>query len=421
MRSIHKLLVLALLLTACTTGPKTAPPDQPPAAQPKPVPATLTVAYRYGDSWRQVTPLESHVLAGPAEIRLAFSKPVRKDEVEQALQESQSAPVRGVLQWADDKTLFWRVAQMPPRVDFLLGEAHDQDGLPLPGGVPSLRVGEQPVLMEIDVAKLAETRLTPLPADILSAALSTDRTALNLKVWSPGASRWDWQTTDLHLVLDALVFKPGLVEGFQPRLPANLESWSLSPGGNLVAGLRLGAKQGERDLVLADVLGARQQVTASFVRRSGNNGNAGVAWSPGGERIAALTDSTAGADLVIMTVADRSVSTAARDLPVQAGTARLAWSADGRFLLAGTALVDLEKGTQTHLPGDAASARGAWEPGRPRLLYGGKEWENLTLVDALTGESRPLGAGFAVDWAGPGRAYVVRWTAAATRYRPPGQ
>ncbi|HWI65423.1 MAG TPA: hypothetical protein VNT75_26625, partial [Symbiobacteriaceae bacterium] len=72
MRSIHKLLVLALLLlTACTAGPKTAPPDQPPAAQPKPVPATLTVAYRYGDSWRQVTPLESHVLAGPAEIRLA--------------------------------------------------------------------------------------------------------------------------------------------------------------------------------------------------------------------------------------------------------------------------------------------------------------------------------------------------------------
>lgn len=435
MRSAHlfsRILLLALLLVGCTVpSPAPPPPATPekPTPSAKPMPASADVYYRYGDEWRKLTPLMSHVPPGPAEIRLTFSKPVRQDEVERALGEAQPAPIRGLLEWADERTMYWRIAELPARIDFLLGGAHDRDGLALPGGLPSLRVGEQPALVQVDLAKSAEKPVANLPADIVSAALSADREYLNLTVWTPGSTRWDWLTADLSLKLNGLQFQSGWAAGLQPRLPAGLESWSLNPGRSLLAGLRLAsqadaARRGERDLVLSDVLGGRQQVTPGFVARAGNAGNAGVVWSADGARVAALTDSAAGpgrSDLVAMDVAERKISTLVRDLPVAAGAARLAWSGDGRFLLAGPVLVDLQSGAQQRLPGDAATARGVWEPGKPRLLYSAKDWEVVLALDAVSGQSVPLGTGFLVDWAGAGQAYLIRWSAAGTRFVPPGQ
>lgn len=402
------------------TSPVTTPPS--PA---KPKPAEVTVQFRYGDAWRTVTALQSHIPPGAAELRLLFSKPVLQDEVEQALLAAQQAPIRGVLQWADEHTLIWRISQMPPRIDFLLGGAHDKDGVALPGGLTSLRVGEQPALVLVDLAGGAETRTAQLPPDILSADLTADGKHLNLTVWKPGATRWDWVTTDRYLELESKELENGRMEGFQPRLPANLESWALNPAGTLVAGLRAStAQSGVRDLVTADVLGARQQVTTGFVTRAPGTGTAGVIWSADGAQIGALTRAAANpnlSDFVSLTLADRSVTTPARDLPVPAGAARLAWSDSGRYLLAGPLLVDLETGTQTQLPGAPETARGVWEPGGTRLLYSAEDWGTVMAVDAATGESQTLGAGLVVDWAEPGRAYMVRWTASTSRYIPLGQ
>lgn len=430
-RTTSRLLLLAALLLGCSrTPPPPGPSSGTTAPPPKPqAPASVSLQYRYGDSWRRITTLNSHVQPGPAELQLAFSKPVKREEVERALMEAQPAPIRGVMQWSDDRTLYWRVVQLPPRVDFLLGEAHDQDGLPLPGGVPSLRVGDPPAFVRVDVSTSADAPLASLPPDIVSAALSGDRKYLNLTIWAPGATRWDWQTRDVYFTLDSGEFKSGRVEGFQPRLPANLESWAPSPARNLIAGLRLSAqpeaaRRGERDLVLTDVLGARQQVQPGFVTRAGTTGTAGVVWSADGARIAALTDSAAGpgrSDVAVMEVADRQVGVLVRDIPVPAGVARLAWSPDGRYLLVGSVLVDLQKGGQRQLPGDAALARGVWEPGGARLLYSVKDWDVVLVVDPASGEIKPLGAGLLVDWAAPGQAFVVRWSAANTRYLPPGQ
>ncbi|HYF93134.1 MAG TPA: hypothetical protein VD969_12960 [Symbiobacteriaceae bacterium] len=431
-RTISSFLLLAAFLMGCARTPPGAEPvtETGTPAPAKPVPASVTLQYRYGDAWRQVTNVTSHVPAGPAEIRLSFSKPVRREEVEQALMEAQAAPIRGVMRWTDDRTLNWQVAQLPPRVDFLLGEAHDQDGLALPGGIPSLRVGDPPTFVKADAAGGSDSPLAVLPPDIVSAALSTDHKYLNLTVWSPGATRWDWQTTGLYLDLDGGEIRVGRVDGFQPRLPANLESWAASPARNLVAGLRLSAqpeaaRRGERDLVLSDVLGARQQVQTGFVVRAGIAGNAaGVVWSADGARIAALTDSASGpgrSDVVAMDVADREVGVLIRDVPVSAGIARLAWSTDGRYLLAGPVVIDLSSGQQRVLPGDEASARGIWEPGGARLLYSARDWDAVLVVDAGTGQGKSLGPGLLIDWATPGQAYIIRWSAAGTRYLPPGQ
>lgn len=458
MRSVHimsGLLAAAIFLTGCARGTPGAKPEPPPSqAQPSnqqqppapsdpsgtpptsgspnptptapanPKPAEVTVQFRYGDAWRAVTVLQSHIPPGAAELRLLFSKPVRQDEVEQALLAAQPAPIRGVLQWADEYTLIWRITQMPPRIDFLLGEAHDKEGVPLPGGLTSLRVGEQPALVKIDLASGAETRTAQLPPDILSAALTKDGQYLNLTVWKAGATRWDWVTTDRYLTLESKDLKNGRVEGFQPRLPANLESWAINPSGTMVAGLRSSAQGEARDLVTADVLGARQQVIPGFVTRAPGAGTAGIVWSADGARVGALTRSAANpnlSDLVSLTLADRSVTTLARDLPVPAGTARLAWSEDGRYLLAGHLLVDLETGAQTQLLGAPVSARGVWEPGGTRLLYSAEDWGSMLLVDAATGETQSLGAGMAVGWAEPGQLLLIRWPASTTRYVPLGQ
>ncbi|MDF2627972.1 MAG: hypothetical protein K0R39_1803 [Symbiobacteriaceae bacterium] len=403
------------------TTPSSQTTTPPSPAQPKQ--AEVTVQYRYGDSWRTVTLLSSHLPPGAAELRLLFSKPVRPDEVEQALLAAQPAPIRGVLQWVDEHTLIWRISQMPPRIDFLLGDAHDKEGVSLPGGLTSLRAGEAPALVMVNLADGAETRISPLPPDILSADLTPDGKYLNLTVWKPGATRWDWVTTDRYLTLESQELKNGRVEGQQPRLPANLESWALSPSGHLVAGLRASAQGGLRDLVTADVVGARQQVAPGFVARAPGAGTAGVVWSADGARVGALAQSPASpdlSDLVTFTLADRSITALARDLPVPAGTARLAWSPDGRHMLAGTVLLNLETGARTQLPGTAETARGMWEPGGARLLYSAEDWGVTMLVDPATGEARELGRGLTVGWTEPGRIYLVRWPSSATRYMPLG-
>ncbi|MFZ5826475.1 MAG: hypothetical protein ACOY94_19455, partial [Bacillota bacterium] len=82
-------------------------------------PATVTVDQRFGHGWRPITVLDAYSTPGPSAVRLNFSKPVRREEVEQALLAAQSVPIRGLMEWTDDKTLTWQIAELPPRLDFL--------------------------------------------------------------------------------------------------------------------------------------------------------------------------------------------------------------------------------------------------------------------------------------------------------------
>lgn len=393
-------------------------------------PAKVSVDYRYADEWRPVTVLGSHLPPGPAEIKLTFSKPVRRQEVEKALAEAQPAPIRGLMQWPDDQTLIWAVAELPPRVDLLLGSSHDQDGLPLPGGIPSLRVGDPPTLVAADLGGLADRPLAVLPPDLLSAQITADRKAVNLVVWTPGTTRWDWQTTDLVVDLATGTLKSGRVEGVQPRLTGELENWLVNPGATLVAGFRPGteatpAQPGARDMVVRDLRGGREQVFRGFALQAGAPGTgAFLAWSADGLKVAALSDrpgSPGSADLVVADIPTQQRRVLVQALPVAAVGTRLAWSPDGRYLLAGHLLVDLSTGQPQVLPGDPGTARGAWEPGGNRLLYSTRDWEALFLFDPTAGEPFPLGRGFLVDWEAQGKPLVIRWTASNSRYVPPGQ
>lgn len=456
-------LVLAVLLSACSRpvtepaspgtevqspAPKTEPaPAKPVPKDPQPprttkpangtpatpgqptrpgTPAGVTVEYRDANGWQPVSFMQSHLPPGPAELRLRFSRPVRRAEVEQALAEAQPAPVRGLLQWEDDQTLVWRIADMPPRLDLSLSEAHDQQGITLPGGLPSLRVGTAPTLVIVNFAEGMEQPIAALPPDIVNAALSPDGKFLNLMVWKPGAHRWDWQVENLSLDLQARTLKAGRVEGPQPRLTGELQAVTLNHSGTLLAGLRPAvAGQGRMDLVIREVRGGREQAFPSFVTQTPAAGETVyLAWSPDGTRIAAVADTdpaAPGAAVVAVEVASGVRSVLAGNVPLASGGARLSWSAGGEYLLAANLLVDTRTGAFQPLPGEPKRVRGVFAPEGSRLFYTIGDWEQLFLANPQAGSVEDLGAGLLVDWADPAKLYLIRWDASATRYRPPGQ
>ncbi|MFZ5816987.1 MAG: hypothetical protein ACOY93_17125 [Bacillota bacterium] len=392
-------------------------------------PATVTIDQRFGHGWRPITVLDAYTTPGPSAVRLNFSKPVRREEVEQALLAAQSVPIRGLMEWADDKTLTWQIAELPPRLDFLLGGAHDADGLPLPGGIPSLRLGDPPILVEVDLANPADLVRGTLPPDIITAQVASTRKAVNLIAWTPGTTRWDWQTVDVYFDLEQKQLKRGRVEAAQPRLPPDVEHGVISPNGALVAGLRSKGQTAESfdaDLVVLDIRGGRSQTFPGVIGRFRGEGQVDLtthlAWSPDSAQVAALSyaGNPRSAELVVVNLASRQRTVLVPDLPVRSDGTHLAWSTDGRFLLAGHLLIDLQTRAVTPLPGDS-TARGFWEPAGRRLLYSPADWKQLFIVDPVQGEVKPLGDGLIVGWSAPGRVMVVRWPGSDTRYLPPGQ
>ncbi len=392
-------------------------------------PATVTIDQRIGHTWQAVTVLNAYTSPGPSAVRINFSKPVRKDEVESALLAAQSKPIRGLMEWTDDQTLTWQIADLPPRLDFLLGGAHDADGLPLPGGIPSLRLGDPPAAVLVDLADLEEKVLGTLPPDIVTAELSRSRQAINLIAWIPGTTKWDWRTVDLYFDLEKKGLKTGRVEEVVPRLPDGLENWVVSPNGSLVASLRSSGVETESfqaDLVVTDLRGGRSQVFPNAIGRYRGAGQVDLttylAWSPDSLAVAAL--SYAGhpetSELIMVDVSTGERTVLVPDLPVRSDGTRLTWSGDGRFLLAGNMLINQEERAAVPLPGDTA-AGGFWEPGGARLIYSPRDWGPTFLVNPETAEAEPLGDGMAVGWVGTGKAVLVRWNGSETRYLPPGQ
>lgn len=389
--------------------------------------AQVLVDLRFLDEWRPVTIMNSYSSPGSGEIRISFSKPVIRAEVEKALRSAQAAPVRGQMYWLDDQTLIWQVAVLPLRLDFLLGGAHDQDGLPLPGGVPSVRAGSPPVLVEVNLSDPVDLVRAALPPDIISAVLTGSQEHINLTAWSPGTTRWDWRTVDFSISTKEWKLKNGHVSGVQPRLPGNLQFWRLNPQGTTVGGLRPRSDTEGIDLLFMDLRGGRQQVVPNFIRRSSIPGTPDatsyLAWSTDGGEIAALTPSRdpAQSDLIIFKVADGHSALEMAGLPVAAQGSRVEWSQSGRFILVGNLLIDLETKQTQGLPGRPNEARGTWEPGGgARLLYQESEWGPIWVINPLAGPPVPFGTGIVVDWIAPDRVYLVRWPSSQGRYVPPG-
>jgi|GEM_PF-3556032 len=392
-------------------------------------PASVTLDQRIGHTWEPVTVLNGYTTPGPSAVRLNFSKPVRKEEVEKALLEAQSVPIRGLMAWTDDQTLTWQIAELPPRLDFLLGGAHDLDGLPLPGGIPSLRFGEPPAAVTVDLSDLSETVLGIMPPDLVAAGLSWSRQAINLIAWSPGTTKWDWRTVDLHFDLEKKTLRSGRVEEIVPRLPEGLENWVASPNGSLVASLKSRGVETESfqsDLVITDLRGGRSQVFPGVIGQYRGADQVDLtthlAWSPDGLQVAALSYSGQAeqSDLILVNVTSGERVVAMSELPVRSYGTHLAWSTDWRYLLAGNMLINQESKQAVTLPGDT-TASGFWEPGGNRLLYSPTDWGPIYVVDPETAEAQPLGEGMLAGWAGPGQALLIRWNGNETRYLPPGQ
>ncbi|MFZ5825519.1 MAG: hypothetical protein ACOY94_14560, partial [Bacillota bacterium] len=353
-----------------------------------------------------------------------------REEVEQALLAAQSVPIRGLMEWTDDKTLTWQIAELPPRLDFLLGGASDADGLPLPGGIPSLRLGDKPILVEVNLSDPVDMVRGTLPPDVIAASLTRDARFVNLMAWTPGTTKWDWQTVDIYFEMEQKALKRGRVEETQLRLPPDIENWVVSPNGALVAGLRgRGApmESYRADLVVMDTRGGRSQTFARVIGRFRGADqldlSTHLAWSPDSRQIAALSHAgdSQTAELVLTDAATGEQKVLIPSLPVRSDGTRLTWSSDGRWLLAGNLLIERESKVVTPLEGSAHQVSGVWEPGGSRLLYGVQDWGPVLIVDPVRGDVKPLGNGMIVGWAGPDRVLVIRWPGSDTRYLPPGQ
>lgn len=393
-------------------------------------PASVTVDQRHVHSWKPITVLDAYSTPGPSAVRLNFSKAVRKEEVEQALLAAQSTPIRGLMEWTDDQTLTWQLAELPPRLDFLLGGAHDVDGLPLPGGIPSLRLGEPPILVEVVLAEPADLVRGTLPPDIISATPARGGKIINLMAWTPGTTKWDWQKADVYFDVETKHVKRGRVEESLPRLPEGLESWTISPNGGLVAGLKsrgAATESYQADLVVMDIRGGRLQTFPGVVGQFRGVDQLDLfthlAWSPDSLQIAALSyaGDPQSSELILIEAATGKRTVLVPDLPIRSDGTRLAWSPDGRWLLAGNLLVDIQSKGVRYLDGLPDRSSGVWEPGGSLLLYGVQDWGPVQIIEPAKEEVTPLGDGMIVGWAGPGRVLVIRWPGSDTRYVPPGQ
>lgn len=375
------------------------------------VPEALVVLERQvgeTDQWQAVKPWET-APPGSTTLRLRFSKPVDTDSVVRALQTAQSDPVRGLFNWVDSQTLLWHIPELPSHLVFLLGGARDQDGLPLPGGIPVIRVGEPATLNLYVVDSNVEGELLPVPSDPVRAMLLPDGKVIELWAWTPGRTQWDWTQTSYSI--DLMRFS--VAAGAPPRdprvsrIPTDMLAVSISPDGAFAVGFR------GKDLSLVDISSGRERRFAGFLHQEAPP--SAPAWSFDGKRVVVLD----GPDLVQLTIDtwERTVLIAA--LPTDGGV-YLNGSSDGRYMLVGSLVVDLAQKSFIRLPGDPLSARGTWEPDGVRLAYTGGDWSEIHLYEPLTGNRHALGRGYIVEWASPGRLYLLRRPTDDNRYFPPG-
>lgn len=360
------------------------------------------------DQWEPVHPWDA-APPGSATFRLRFSKPVDQDAVVQALLASQTDPVRGLFRWLDAQTLLWQIPELPKRLFFLLDGARDTDGLPIPGGLPVVRVGSPATLQLHLLDRAVETELGPVPADPIRARLLPDGKQVVVTAWKPGRTHWDWTQTDYTLDLQTFTITEGALaeDPRRGRIPADLVATAIAPDDLLLAGFR------GRDLVLLDITSGRERRFTRFLEQESLASP--PVWSQDGKLLVALD----GPDLVQLDVETGQRTVLVTNLPVDAGV-RLSMSESGRFILAGSLVVDLPGKSFVRLPGNALSAKGFWEPGGERLLYTSMDWTDIYLYEPVAKTRQSLGKGVLVGWASPGRLYLIKWSDFEDRYFPPG-
>lgn len=360
------------------------------------------------DQWEPVNPWDT-ASPGSGTLRLRFSKPVDQEAVVDALLTSQTDPVRGLFRWVDPQTLLWQIPELPSRLFFLLNGARDTDGLPLPGGLPVIRVGSPAVLNLLMLDRGIEGELMAVPADPIRARLLPDGKQLVMTAWKPGRTHWDWTQADYTIHLQTF----SVTEGAPPedprrgRIPADLTATASSPDDLLLVGFR------GRDLILIDISSGRERRYTQFLEQESLP--SAPVWSPDGKELVALD----GPDLVALHVETWERRLLVSNLPADAGV-RLSRSESGRFVLVGSLVVDLAEKSFVRLPGNALSAKGFWEPEGERLVYSAADWAEIYLYDPVTDTRRSVGKGLLVGWESAERLYVIRWADFENRYHPPG-
>ncbi|HEY3366410.1 MAG TPA: hypothetical protein VGK74_15250 [Symbiobacteriaceae bacterium] len=436
----------------------------------------MTVGFRRGDSGAltYVEGTELLISPGPLTLEFFFDQPMAPDSLWQVMGAGYQAiriPVPGKThcEWLTDRHARCGLPQVPRRLDLALGDFRAITGLlPAPRSLVVRNNDPEPYLERVNLTAGTRVRVMTLPAEIIEAHLSPDGKRIATLSWERRVDRSDnwwpsavtvadpsartltrvemdghqvrWQDSNTLINIGTGLW--GREEGWQSwdaavgGKPADhnglLFPCSVSPDGRVAAWLdrrkaMAGGDEGRlpAHLVVLNLETGEHQVVEDFISdwwiAKGGDFTQWVAWSPGGQAIAALdpVERYGRSDLVIY---DRKTGTRRVVLAaVNVGPwgYRLAWSPDGTKLLATSdghlaKVIPLDGTPQIQLP-EWGTNLAFWDGTGQRILSATAQWAGVYVFDVTTRTRTDLGDGLPVGWDGDA-VYIIRWGTSDQRY-----
>lgn len=352
-------------------------------------------------------------------LKFAYSGPMGRSEGPAlGTREPHDLPV----EWDGDQTAYLDLRGAPPV--FRVYGGRDPGGFPARGPVRDweyLYRGEKPRLSRV------------LPDGKVTTVAELQGVPERMRVWD---GRLSYQFTGRGYFVD-------LVTGAHSEGPFMQgghgygETWIAAPGGGLLADLELPGGTDVRadridpaDLVIKDVSHKEIVRVPDFLRAHRNipsctytGGVPAMAWRPDGGAVAAISVPERGKlELVMYDLAARE----RRVLAAWAGGPgvmydAITWSPGGRYLTVAWRLFDSQTGG---FIADRVSPDVRWNPAGTHMLERQenpfRSWEEIAIIEAVTGKRIPLGYGDTLGWLENGEAVVVLWPL-ARHIPPPGK
>lgn len=417
-------------------------------------PKEVTLSYLDKGQWRALSPDGYMPELNPVEVRIGFPVPMDRETVEIALGQLTVSSQITRQTWADNRTLELVIADPGRQYPIRLFGSRTTLGQYLETKLHNLYPGEPAHAVAVDPATGQTSRLAELPPRVDEPELSPDGTQLRFMATEevamnhPLGSHWivdlgsgersqvppegffQWLSDGTRaqlrwekgiLTLTRFQVDTGTGTGTTVQFDEfpRLDSYQLSPDGKYL--LVLVPEENPTDVypnlsvrpVIVGTSSAKRQNAdrTILVNRPGKDGLSlyGPAFSPDGAQIALTTEEAGKPAVLLIDSATGQTRTLARGVPGVRGNNfdRILFAPDGRFLLAGEALLDLKSGELVRrvagvVGREPFSPRGDW------LMLRKADDPKVYALNLQTGQETRLGEGDPVGWRSDGQAVLIQ-------------